>query len=179
MLKKVLGTAAGLGVILIVGLVWAWPKMLNTAMTIADQRPEATTTTAQMPACSTPAAVSKGERDHFLDGKFDEIDSVKLLAAPVRDRLSPMADPGEEFQATDVIRNDHLPWTRLIFAGKSANRVFVYYEHGGIGLYQVLEVIDAHTGCTMWSGSGWTKAKSADDLRVALKEGVFLARSSR
>jgi len=43
-----------------------------------------------------------------------------------------MANPGEKFNATDVIRDASVPRMRLIFAGISRNKCFVHYERGGI-----------------------------------------------
>ena len=44
-----------------------------------------------------------------------------------------MAEPGEKFQATDVV-SGNLPWRRLILGAYSQTRCLISYEKGGIGL---------------------------------------------
>lgn len=43
-----------------------------------------------------------------------------------------MADPGAEWQVTDVIMKPNLPGRRLIAAGCSNQHCLIYYERGGI-----------------------------------------------
>jgi hypothetical protein len=43
-----------------------------------------------------------------------------------------IAEPGAEFQVTDVIVNPKLPRRRLVAAGCSIDHCLVYYERGGI-----------------------------------------------
>jgi len=50
------------------------------------------------------------------------------------------AEPGEDFQVTDVISKRRLPWRRLIFGGRSPSVTFIYYEKGGRGLSRHLFV---------------------------------------
>ena len=54
------------------------------------------------------------------------------LAAASADHVSSMANPGEKWQATDVIMEKGLPWRRLIFAGVSDDYCLLHYERGGI-----------------------------------------------
>ena len=44
------------------------------------------------------------------------------------------ADPGQDFQATDVIDERNLPWRRLLFGGRSPSITFIHYEKGGRAL---------------------------------------------
>jgi hypothetical protein len=53
-----------------------------------------------------------------------------------------MADPGERFQATDVVIDSTLPWRRLIFAGVTPDRALIHYELVGIGRSLVVELYD-------------------------------------
>jgi hypothetical protein len=57
------------------------------------------------------------------------VEIVALCADP-HDRL---ADPGEKWQATDVIETPHLPRKRLIWAETDGVHYVVHYEMGGIG----------------------------------------------
>ena len=54
------------------------------------------------------------------------------FAAASADHSSSMANPGEKWQATDVIMEKGLPWRRLIFAGVSDQYCLLHYERGGI-----------------------------------------------
>jgi len=44
-----------------------------------------------------------------------------------------LANPNEEFNATDFIEDPNIPRRRLVFAGLSSDSWFVCYEHGGRG----------------------------------------------
>lgn len=78
----------------------------------------------------------------ILDGKLTEILDVAKLPEAVRDGAfqidgqRPMdwslANPGAEWQATDVIVTPRLPTRRLIFAACDAQFCIVHYEKGGI-----------------------------------------------
>lgn len=46
----------------------------------------------------------------------------------------PMAEAGEPFQATDVIRTPHLPFRRFISARRTGCALRLLYERGGIAL---------------------------------------------
>jgi hypothetical protein len=78
---------------------------------------------------------------HNLDGDFKILDSVEKLPASIKTAFAAlthqsqfdMADPGREFQVTDVIMHEGLPSRRLIFAGISDKECFVHYERGGYG----------------------------------------------
>ena len=84
-----------------------------------------------------------------------------------------MANPGQRFEATDVIRDESLPRKRLIFAGISGNKCFVHYEQGGLGLsYPVafFELTSSQGMTPIWRG-GCGKAKDLDQLRSLLNQG--------
>lgn len=79
-------------------------------------------------------------RGHLRSEQFVPVSGVAALPAAVRDGLqvlwhSPkfeLAEPGADYQVTDVITNPNLPTRRLILAGCSADHCIIYYEHGGI-----------------------------------------------
>jgi hypothetical protein len=85
-----------------------------------------------------PAGISQVERRQFLDGDFTIVKDVKALPRPVINAFTEkggsrliMANPGERFEATDVIRDSSVPRERLIFAGVLNTKCFVHYEQGG------------------------------------------------
>ena len=64
----------------------------------------------------------------------------------VRCDLSGIADPGEAYNATDVIKCG-TPCRRLVFGGISQDVLFICYEHGGIGKhYHLLVFANAPSG---------------------------------
>ena len=89
---------------------------------------------------ASPAALSGALRAHFKDERFAMVTSIRGLPLGVREALQTLfgspsldiAEPGAEFQATDVIVNSELPTRRLVAAGCSADHCLVYYERGGI-----------------------------------------------
>jgi len=46
-----------------------------------------------------------------------------------------IANPKDDFQATDVVINEKLLWRQLRFLGKSDSFWIMTYKHGGIGLH--------------------------------------------
>ena len=78
-------------------------------------------------------------RDHVRAEQFAPVATVAGLPANVRDGLNDlfggrtleMADPGQPFQATDVMVTPRLPARRLVSAGCSTDHCLVYYERGG------------------------------------------------
>lgn len=87
---------------------------------------------------SDGGALSGALRAHVQNERFDIVTAIRGLPIGVRDGLQKLfgngaldiADPGAEFQATDV--NPKLPLRRLVAAGCSIdNHCLVYYERGG------------------------------------------------
>ncbi|MDR3625385.1 MAG: hypothetical protein P4L45_01045 [Ignavibacteriaceae bacterium] len=86
----------------------------------------------------------------FIKTKFVEIKSVHEIPVKIISKMKKcvkennrkfMANPGEFFNSTDNIIGK-FPCRRLIFAGKSSQYYFIYYESGGIGLRLVLLMFD-------------------------------------
>jgi hypothetical protein len=93
-----------------------------------------------------PRPLSAAQRAHFQTEEFSAVGRVAVLPAALRQGLQELfgapslelAEPGAEFQATDVISKPNLPIRRLILAGCSADHCLVQYERGGIAhTYQV------------------------------------------
>jgi hypothetical protein len=88
---------------------------------------------------SSDAGLTAGLRDHLRSERFAPVATGAALPASVRAALSDlfggktldMADPGQPFQATDVMVTPRLPARRLIAAGCSPDHCLVYYERGG------------------------------------------------
>ncbi len=72
-----------------------------------------------------------GTRRTFLAGEFVIVRKVADLPIGMRS-LYAMADPGERFEATDVLMDSTLPRRRLVFGGIAQNHAFIHYEQGGI-----------------------------------------------
>jgi len=89
---------------------------------------------------SSAATLPESLRTHLKNERLQVVTSIRGLPLGVRDELQTLfgtqaleiADPGAEFQVTDVIRNPQLPIRRLVTAGCSIDHCLVYYERGGI-----------------------------------------------
>jgi hypothetical protein len=87
----------------------------------------------------SPPALSSALRAHLKSEQFAIVTSVRGLPLGVREALQTLfgspsldiAEPGSEFQATDVMVSPRLPSRRLVKAGCSADHCLVYYERGG------------------------------------------------
>ena len=88
---------------------------------------------------ATSTALPEALRAHVKGERFQIVTSIRGLPLGVRDGLQTLfggqaldiAEPGAEFQVTDVIGNE-LPIRRLVAAGCSTDHCLVYYERGGI-----------------------------------------------
>jgi hypothetical protein len=140
-------------------------------------------TGSESPA-SYHATISKQEKQHILDGHCNVVTSTSSMPKSLKDGFVKvtgeltfeLADPDKEFQETDVITSRRLPSRRLVLAGSCEDRWFVHYEHGGFGLsYAVLIFRPDSNGILQfeWGGSGFYRAKSIDELRVAISSGKF------
>ena len=88
---------------------------------------------------SPPGELPVTLRDHVKDERFGIVTSIRGLPLGVREALQTLfgspsldiAEPGAEFQATDVSVSSGLPTRRLVAAGCSNDHCLVYYERGG------------------------------------------------
>lgn len=68
--------------------------------------------------------------------RFHEIHSTKDLPPAVvalcADDKGKIADPGQNWNATDAVTDPTLPWKRLIWAAVGDDYYVVHYERGGI-----------------------------------------------
>lgn len=126
-------------------------------------------------ALLAPTSGSQVARTHNLDGDFKILDSVEQLPASVKDAFATlahqsqfeMADPGHDFQVTDVITHEGLPSRRLIFAGISDKECFVHYERGGYGhsYYVVVFSTEPSKAAFIWGRALSKPAANISGLR--------------
>jgi hypothetical protein len=86
-----------------------------------------------------------------------------------------IAEPGAEFQATDVIVKPGLPTRRLVAAGCSTDHCLVYYERGGIAhTWQVVlfHWTPAETRFE-WGASAPGNLRTIDGVRNAVLSGAI------
>jgi hypothetical protein len=116
----------------------------------------------------------------FLAGDFRIVRDMKALPEPVVEAFTEtggsrltIANPGERFEATDVIWDESVPRRRLLFAGISGSKSFVLYERGGIGLSHILALFQldaASTTPVMWR-TYCVPAASLEELRAHISQG--------
>ena len=124
------------------------------------------------------------QRARILDGKFSIERDIGELPDDLKSefaRLSgkknfKMANPGEEYQSTDIVVRTGLPVRRLLFAGKSDEKIFVLYEEGGIGHSYHIAVFDLDPKGKvkfLWIGAGGHGASDLTQLRAMIAAGEF------
>lgn len=68
--------------------------------------------------------------------QFREVHSTKDLPSAIvalcGDDKGKIADPGQNWNATDAITDPSLPWKRLIWAAVGGDYYVIHYERGGI-----------------------------------------------
>jgi hypothetical protein len=129
-----------------------------------------------------PPTLSPELRVHVQDERFQIVTSVRGLPVGVRTGLQKLfggqtldiAEPGDEFQASDVVVDSKLPFRRLVAAGCSYDHCLVYYERGGrphtwrIALFHWMpEATRFESGGTAPDG-----LMTIDDLRRAILSGA-------
>jgi hypothetical protein len=77
---------------------------------------------------------------------LSQVREVDLLPNGVIREIGPMANPDEDFQATDVRRGKQLPTRRLAVAGVSESLCIIHYEQGGIGRNWILAILELTGG---------------------------------
>ena len=89
---------------------------------------------------AAPVELSPGLRAHVKNERFETVTSIRGLPLGVRERLQTLfasetldiAEPGAEFQVTDVSGEPNLLIRRLVAAGCTRDHCLVYYERGGV-----------------------------------------------
>ncbi|HXQ27440.1 MAG TPA: hypothetical protein VN822_13610 [Candidatus Acidoferrales bacterium] len=130
----------------------------------------------------TEPGMSSAKRQAFLAEDYKILRTVNAFPFAIlkdfkrqgQDSLA-IADPGQAFEATDVITDAALPRRRLIFAGVAKESAFVHYERGGFGLSFVIEFYHLESNqeaVGLWRGFCDRPAKSLDDLRLSIANGL-------
>ena len=87
--------------------------------------------------CADVTKLSTEDRKALLDSsRFHEVDSTKDLPPAVvalcAGDKGKLADPGQNWNATDAVTDPTLPWKRLIWAAIGGDYYVLHYERGGI-----------------------------------------------
>ncbi len=120
--------------------------------------------------------LSTAEREHLLDGSFTIVATTEALPANVKQAFAEITDqqsfalanPGQKYQATDVISERGLPLRRLLFAGVRDDKWFIHYERGGYGhsyCVVVFKVNQEQGFQFLGGGAGFRGAKNFEELR--------------
>ena len=130
---------------------------------------------------AAPAALSAALQDQVKNGRFGIVTSVRGLPLGVREGLQTLwgsrtldiAEPGAEYQATDVIVKPGLPIRRMVAAGCTIEYCLVYYERGGIAhtWHVVLYHWTPEATRFEWGGAAPGGLKTIDDVRKAVLSG--------
>jgi hypothetical protein len=137
---------------------------------------------------TAPGTLSKELRALVQDGQFGIVTSVRGLPLGVRDTLQMLfgtrtleiAEPGAEFQQTDVVLNPRLPFRRLVAAGCTTNHCVVYYERGGIAHTWRVALFHWTPAATRfeWGGVAPGGLKTIDAVRKAILAGEIKGQAS-
>jgi hypothetical protein len=126
-------------------------------------------------------ALSGALRAHVQDERFGIVTSIRGLPLGVRDGLQTLfgsraldiAEPGAEFQATNVVVKPSLPIRRLVAAGCSTDHCLVYYERGGGDHTWHVALFHWTPAATRfeWGGTAPGGMATIDDVRNAILSG--------
>ncbi len=132
------------------------------------------------------AALSAALRAHVQDERFGIVTSIRGLPLGVRDGLQTLfgsreldiAEPGAEFQVTDVVVNRKLPTRRLVAAGCSTDHCLVYYQRGGIDHTWHVVLFHWTPAATRfeWGGTAPGGLATINDVRSAILSGGMKGR---
>jgi hypothetical protein len=129
------------------------------------------------------AALPEALRAHLKDERLGIVTSIRGLPLGVRDELQTLfgsqtldiAEPGEEFQVTNVVGNPKLPIRRLVAAGCSTDHCLVYYERGGSAHTWQVALFHWTPAATRfeWGGSAPGRLATIDEVRKAVLSGAI------
>ena len=130
-----------------------------------------------------PGALPEMLRAHIKAERFGIVTSIRGLPLGVRDELQKMfgsksldiAEPGAEFQVTDVIAERILPIRRLVAAGCSTDHCLVYYERGGIAHTWQVALFHWTPAATRfeWGATAPGGLATIDNVRNAILSGAI------
>jgi hypothetical protein len=123
-------------------------------------------------------------RAHVKGEAFGIVTSIRGLPLGVRDQLQALwgsqtldiADPGADFQLTDVKGTPALPTRRLVAAGCAPDHhCLVYYERGGRSRTWLVALFHWTPAATRfeWGGTAPGGLKTIEDVRNAVLSGAI------
>ena len=135
-------------------------------------------------AASSSSTLPETLRTHLAAERFDIVTSIRGLPLGVRDQLQALfrsatldiAEPGAEYQATDVMVKPGLPIRRLVAAGCAKDQhCVVYYERGGIAHTWQVALFHWTPALTRfeWGGAAPGGLANIEDVRKALLSGAI------
>ena len=130
------------------------------------------------------ARMPEALRAHVKEERFGIVTSIRGLPLDIRNELQTLwgsqtldiADPGAEFQLTDVNVNPTLPTRRLVAAGCAPDHhCLVYYERGGGDHTWLVALFHWTPAATRfeWGGTAPGGLKTIDDVRNAVLSGAI------
>jgi hypothetical protein len=132
---------------------------------------------------TAPVALSEALRVHLKNERLETVTSIRGLPLGVRDGLQALfgsqaldiAEPGAEFQVTDVVGTPKLPLRRLVAAGCSTDHCLVYYERGGIAHTWQVALFHWTPAATRfeWGGTAPGDLATIDEVRNAVLSGAI------
>ena len=130
-----------------------------------------------------PSTLPGPLRAHLKVEQFGIVTSIRGLPLGVRGALQTLfgsptldiAEPGAEYQATDVILKPNLPIRRLIAAGCSEDHCLVYYERGGFAHTWHAALFRWTPEATRLEAGGAAPGglKTVDEIRNAILSGAI------
>jgi hypothetical protein len=183
--KATLSTAvAGIGLLAMFFSFKAWKSLRQPIPPLEFPKQEI----PDIPGSFSPRNVPALDDVRLLDGDFKIVRRVNEIPANclltfessfvtingVRAKPGdvPLANPGEPFQWSDSIPEDHPPFRRLEFAGLGAAQCFIHYQSGGQPSSFCLAVIE-NANQKIRVGEYWKRAKDLDELRRMLHRRQF------
>ena len=137
------------------------------------------------PTLAPVITMPEQDKQHLLQDTFVVVKTMREIPEGVRKQVIPngkdvrsgMADPGQAYETSDMVGPKPLPFQRLIFAATSQGYCLVYYEFGGYGLGQQVELFHLSGGqaTEVWSGSltGARQLLTLAQLRAQISKGNY------
>ena len=98
------------------------------------------------------------------------------FAALTKQNQFALANPTDNYQATDFVEDPKLPIRRLVIAGNCEGFWFIHYEQGGRGhSYAVVLFKDDKGGqpAFVWGGRGGARSNTPEEIRNAISDGLI------
>jgi hypothetical protein len=139
---------------------------------------------AQTEGKHVPQKLTAMNAQHILAGQCELLpttgefpDRLKAAFAKItKQNKFSLANPDEDYQATDFVEDPKLPFRRLVIAGKCEEFWFIHYEQGGRGHSNALVLFqDEPSGeaSFVWGGRGGPRSNTREELRRAIADGLI------